>query len=491
MQLEVAVIDAFALDNSRAYDILGVEDMLGSYSRGEFDAEVYIEENTALQKALIEPMGAATLKVAERIADPSSEEFPVARAVMGGGAGALRAGSGCDCGTGVLLSMLSSCSSTKLKSIEIRQGNVTRTRQFPVHIYTNTGATKTLELKPDPDDIELSHATWKVGSSTTTGLTRAIVGSSQSVGVKEIEVTADDGKTSKESTARLVVMKRYDTGRKGYPIRTVTLYKGPGEDYEESKTKKQVSTSDALTIWSESGSWYYVSHVNNSEEWSFIKKSDVRNIELINPTTGAADLQAYLTANGLSVSTPSNSKISVSVSSNTITITTGFNFTVISGENVSWSNTIGSPAKSYQTLFLDGINQWKYTSYSVFGYNVTVNVNTNGANKLEIKLRKGPSSCYGMLGPVTTQPGDSGIELSGGHIAMSTITSGGVTWGQPGFKNAAAHEFGHLLGLTHPNPNTVSNNVSIMYNGGLIRPKNVDIEKVVMAYATGAYWLFT
>ena len=214
----------------------------------------------------------------------------------------------------------------------------------------------------------------------------------------------------------------------------------------------------------------------------------LENVWITNPITGAANLQAFLQANNVPLPTTASTtdRISVSVSGNNISIVTGFTYSVTGNTPADqWTRNHPNEAITYQNLFENSIrNAWGGT-YTVFGYRVTVTVtiNNNRPNRLNAVMRGFASTANGTVGPTTTQ---SGI------IWMSTHASSGPLRNQANFRNVAAHEFGHNLGLTHPDNQTSSHSVSgsIMRYAGHNTASNIDIERVIKAYATGARWMF-
>ena len=247
--------------------------MLGSYSRGEFDAEGYIEENTALQKALIEPMGAATLKVAERIADPSSEEFPVARAVMGGGGFRATGCSSTPGGGGTV---------SPLTGIKIFGNNTERTNAKPQHIWADSNTSYLMSAK-DQNDTGLS-VSWSMEGGYGTISSVGTLKGTGSYGTGKIVATAQ-GVTNK---VPVIAIKR---GPKTVGIlnQGSYMYKGPATN--SSYYSEWFSAGTELNIEGEYGNWWYVGEGKAPDgtalfpqPWMFVDKSKVtvRQVELKN-----------------------------------------------------------------------------------------------------------------------------------------------------------------------------------------------------------------
>ena len=195
---------------------------------------------------------------------------------------------------------------------------------------------------------------------------------------------------------------------------------------------------------------------------------------------GANNLQQFLEVNNVSINTPSNSRVDVVVSGNTITITTGFNYT---GDLTTM--TLGGV--TYQTLFENGIrNYWTNrgrTFANVFGrFNVTVNVvidnsvNRPASRRIDVIMNDELGISDASVGPTTIQANHI-IQMYQGD----SRSTHGNNYSATQFSWVAAHEFGHILGLRHT---TVAEN--IMTDGLFGRPVITrNIENVIRAYATG------
>jgi hypothetical protein len=205
---------------------------------------------------------------------------------------------------------------------------------------------------------------------------------------------------------------------------------------------------------------------SNSFSNYWVQASDLENVWVTTPATGQANLQAYLTANNVSISTPSNSKVDVTVSSNTITITTGFNY----------SGTLNTAAR--RTLFENGINRWA-GSYTIFGYSVTLNIviDNTRTEKIDAILYNEAGVTRATLGPVTTGSGTIRI------YKIDSRTNHELTNTQ--YWQAASHEFGHILGLKDAY-NLTSPPPSVMNDPYDKPPQAIDVQRVLRAFATSS-----
>jgi len=88
------VIESFSLDRLETYEIIDVDYVLDSYSKGEFSAEAYLDENLLLREAILTPIGAIATELDARISNKSSNEFAITEAVMKSVNGTMRS-TGC------------------------------------------------------------------------------------------------------------------------------------------------------------------------------------------------------------------------------------------------------------------------------------------------------------------------------------------------------------------------------------------------------------
>jgi len=215
--------------------------------------------------------------------------------------------------------------------------------------------------------------------------------------------------------------------------------------------------------------WYLCDADDNSFTDYWVQASNLENCWVTTPKTGAANLQAYLTANNVAISTPSNSKIDISVSGNTVTLTTGFNY----------SGTLNNSTR--RTLFESGISRWTGTR-TMLGYSVTLNVVIDNNRVTDRKINV---TMYDELGvshatlivpvaPTTTQ--NHSIHIYKGDSRISHTYTDGE------FEYAASHEFGHIIGL-HDAYNLSDPPRSVMNEFGTPVQAR-DVERVIKAYAT-------
>jgi len=182
-----------------------------------------------------------------------------------------------------------------------------------------------------------------------------------------------------------------------------------------------------------------------------------------NESSSGNSLEEFLRNNGMTINTPNNSMVDVIVSGNDVTIRTGFNYTGTLNE------------QQFRNWFEAGIrNHWGGTYQNVFGFtvNVSVEINNDRRNRINVELIDSAGTSVAHLGPQTTQ-----------WFATITIFrnfSNGTVRTQAQFNHVSAHEFGHILGLADA-PQSV---VSIMAPGTTHSVQRRDIEAFIRAYAT-------
>ena len=209
------------------------------------------------------------------------------------------------------------------------------------------------------------------------------------------------------------------------------------------------------------GNWNYYERLGNYEEgqvWSpFGLLNDCGTKPELPPSrdwtevfdfTNASNLAQLLALNGLSINTPSNSRIDVVVSDNTVTITTGFEY---SGQ--FYGQPFGN--STFVDLFELGIKDWGGTYNNVYGhYNVSVIVDIDNTRVASRKIGasldyymgdnngNGPGRPGGFLGPTTTQ-GGTRIWMPNGDNRSHV----GHAYTSADYRRTTTHEFGHVLGL--------------------------------------------
>ena len=176
-----------------------------------------------------------------------------------------------------------------------------------------------------------------------------------------------------------------------------------------------------------------------------------------------SNLQALLAHYGMTINTPSASKVSVSVIGNIITVTTAFRFCRL------------LCCARHENLFLQGVRDHWNGRYNVFGHNITLNLVTD--NRLRricvIMLHESgiPNATEGA--PITTQPVSTIWMYSIYNPESRELTDSE-------YRFAAAHELGHIFGLQH----TVGSPPSIMSASRTNTVTDIDVEALIRAYAT-------
>jgi hypothetical protein len=184
-------------------------------------------------------------------------------------------------------------------------------------------------------------------------------------------------------------------------------------------------------------------------------------------TNPSGTFEQYLKDNQLSISNPSNAKIKLSVSGNNVTIFVDFDYI-----GALWDANLGSGTKTYKQLFKEGIeNKWKGTK-TVFGYRVTLNtVIESRSNKIITSLNDSDGRSSAPNYPWTKEtPG-----------LLNLYKKWGTDYSADDFKNLAAHEFGHLLGVRDAY-GIMPDNFNSIYNKPSMEVSNKDLQKVINAF---------
>jgi len=228
--------------------------------------------------------------------------------------------------------------------------------------------------------------------------------------------------------------------------------------------------------------YYYVRLPNGNNR--FVKQSDMKEAWPTNPVPGA-DLEDFLAKNGLTISTPPNSRIDVVVSGNNITLTTSFNITGALRDQ-RYGNNNSNP--TYETLFIEGITQQWAGNYTVLGFSVILRtVIDSRSNKINVKMNDSAGRSTGSIGPITTRSGT---------ITLYKAFTGGSVRTADEFRRVSAHEFGHIIGVDdyYPlrtlgdklyDPNAPANHPSVMNFSSTNDVHHSDVEKFIKAYALG------
>ena len=381
-----AVIESFNLDSLETYAIIDVDYVLGSLAKGEFNAAEYWEENLLFREAILAPIEAIATALEARI-----DEFAITKAVMRSASGTATRATGCpgcfEGGEGGFFGWLfnflfgSSCVDGTIEKIECTAPAGAVSTNFKISNINRTaglGNTRTVKAIHDgnPSNVRWS-ATANAEVSQKKGETTTIT---CSAGVSV--VTAKLGSSEKQIV--LNCFEAINPAWSGTVRNNDTVFrKSPsptGGAYYSDDTKTLDAGSKVKNIRGYiviSGTkWYLCDEDKSSGGFIgyWVEASKLDNCWVTTPVTGAANLQAYLTANNLSLSTPSDSKITMSVSGNTVTMTTGFNY----------SGTLNNSTR--RTLFESGISRWSGT-HTMLGYSVTLNVVIDNTRVCSIKTK--------------------------------------------------------------------------------------------------------
>ena len=354
-------------------------------------------------------------------------------------------------------------------------------------VATVTVTTPVTSIALSPDNVEVyggEQIMFEAAVLPVDATNRSVTWSSSDSGVATVDANGfvTTGLANQDTTVTITATAKDGSGIKGQVAVKILVNQKTANDQAgggatAGGAEAGQSNSFLGRVWDWIVKWIFFG-------WAWQKKQPQnRDWSEVIDFTNANDVEQLLALNGISIDTPDNSRIDFVVNGNTITITTGFNYSgQFMGESLN--------STSYISLFEDGIKNWAGTYKNIYGrYNVTVNVvidNTRDeAEKINAILDyylgdpDGPRPA-GTLGPTTTK--NNRIWMPKGDDR----TQIGYTYSAIFYRRTTTHEFGHVLGLVdvYNQPPPQNKHTSIMNNHFSTPVQRIDIEALIYAYAS-------